>query len=286
MGFDFDTNFTKIPYSHTCNAIEKIVEAMNFLNIDSKHLYFEEITSFENMKWYVVYLDIKIDLPSLNIDELQKGKFKEKINYWKCKVQEWIAEGNIIPYFEYYYKDDLLLNRYKSVFFDIPDHEQYDAFIYVYSNLKIGVGKIDNYYIEKALSKKHLSNRSSTLLERLEGLYDSNGYLVIYRGAGKPSSPLDETLSWTLDFYQAIHFAKRIYGRIYQAKVHYSKVIEYITELGESEILVYPSDVLEVKMIIGNHSHDAYFEPWPTVYRFSELSAHQVDIFSKQYAPN
>ncbi|MGE5604288.1 MAG: hypothetical protein ACM3YE_01190 [Bacteroidota bacterium] len=132
------------------------------------------------------------------------------------------------------------LSAFENVFDYIPDQYKYETFRDVYMAGEYGFQDIPESIITKVFE---LAPRD--FKDKLNGKIDKDGYLVVYRGEGSKSAPVVKAYSWTLSKKQAKWFALRFdnEGNVYKARIHIDKVIDYIEDREEEEILVRGEDV-------------------------------------------
>lgn len=115
----------------------------------------------------------------------------------------------------------------------------YNLFKYFFSYSEHGYGStaLTSSDIKKLINLK-------TDKEKKETTKQLNDEVIIYRGVGDKSTPLNQAYSWTLDINVAYFFAYYYSNdncKIYKAKVDKEKIIEYFAE--EKECFVLPEDV-------------------------------------------
>lgn len=128
----------------------------------------------------------------------------------------------------------------------IPEDQKYKLFISLYIHQEYGFSRYDKELVKEVLSAQPESVRLEAI-ERLKtklGVSD-NAVVRIYRGVGEASTPLHETLSWTISKDIANFFANRIglNGYVIEGEVKLSDVTDYLTGRNEEELLVLPEKV-------------------------------------------
>lgn len=109
---------------------------------------------------------------------------------------------------------------------------------------------VDQYHghtmLTKEMWKEALESRPADYVVELP--CEANVY-TIYRGSGSKSASIGETFSWSLDAYQAIKFAYRDSKQavVTEAKVKKEHIVDYINDRNESEVLVLPKNVMDIK---------------------------------------
>ena len=78
------------------------------------------------------------------------------------------------------------------------------------------------------------------------------GLVKIYRGQNTKSTPYQKAFSWTTSKEKAKFFATRFDpddGKLYEAMIKYENILTYIDQRGESEVIVDPDCLIDVKKI-------------------------------------
>jgi hypothetical protein len=171
-------------------------------------------------------------LPSIHTNERQKEKFLNK-DYRLFFFPEWNT-----------FAIDYFLRLYK----EIDKEKLWEVFQMLYTHANYGFEMFSNEVLEEVFT--YADNQSSIATLQGQGAVDTDGYLTIYRGEGKRSTPLENAYSWTLSKSIANRFANHFEkGRIYQAKVKVENIISYENEREEEEILVRFQDVDSLQII-------------------------------------
>jgi hypothetical protein len=136
---------------------------------------------------------------------------------------------------------------FEVLFYKVPKKYQYEFFIDFYTFKECHFGDIDKQIAEQAFSLA-----PKKFKRKLKKCIEPDGYITIYRGEASASTPAKDAYSWTLKKDIAKFFATRWWqdGIIYIAKVKLDKIIDYIDDRSEDEILVRYKDV----QIIGQES--------------------------------
>jgi hypothetical protein len=135
------------------------------------------------------------------------------------------------------------LIAYSSIFDLIPDDKKYEVFARAYC-------MPDRGYVMPKIITKIAKLKPKELVESLKKITNNEGYITIYRGENARSTELKKALSWTLTRKQAVFFATTYTplripenGCLYTANADINKVIAYITEGDEEEILIRYKDI-------------------------------------------
>lgn len=167
--------------------------------------------------------------------------YKQKQDFFKSKLKN--EDYNAI--FQRTDKKILIpmfIKEYKS----IPDKQKYDVFKDLYIRSEYGFGQLPSIIIKDLVSKRELSEewheRMNAFSDEIESKKNYDGTITVYRGEGKQSTPETTALSWTLDKQKAEFFANRFsgHGRILKKNIKPDKVIDFLQDRGESEILIIP----------------------------------------------
>lgn len=123
----------------------------------------------------------------------------------------------------------------------IPEDKLYETFIRAYCKSDYNLeNALKNIKVKDIISKKRLSDEQK--LSVIDGCEEFVGDKIkIYRAQGSMSIPLEDAISWTLDYSVAKHFAKECNtsrdGVIYEAYVSLNNITDYINKR-ENEIIV------------------------------------------------
>ncbi len=136
----------------------------------------------------------------------------------------------------------IALTAYQHLFHLIPDEQKYDLFLHVYCRSESGYSSFPEEIVRQAA----LFRKNALALPGV----GRDGFVDLYRGMSHLSTPIDKAFSWTLSLRTAILFAVRFRldrkaGTVYKISVHQDKVVAYITDRKEDEIIVLPSDIRE-----------------------------------------
>jgi len=136
----------------------------------------------------------------------------------------------------------IALTVYQHLFHLIPDEQKYDLFLHVYCRSESGFSSFPEGIVrEAARFRKH---------DLVFPGANSEGFVDLYRGMASQSTSTDKAFSWTLNLRTAICFAIRFRldrksGIVYRINVHQDKIVAYITDRREDEVIVLPSDIRE-----------------------------------------
>ena len=129
---------------------------------------------------------------------------------------------------------------FDEIYSEIPLEERYKSFIDLYVRHDYGASVFDTNIIENAISNQNLEYREHALNKLLKEAELKNEKIVVYRGMGDKSTPIDKAMSWTLSEKTAFFFAERLgeSGSVYKGLVDIKNVIDYITSRSESEVFL------------------------------------------------
>ena len=140
----------------------------------------------------------------------------------------------------------ITLDFYISSFDDIPDDQKYDCFEDIYSRSEYGFSNMDKDFFLNIFKYKPKVDLSENIKP------DDNGLVKIYRGQNTKSTPYQKAFSWTIDKEKAIFFATRFDkygGELYEAMVKFEDILAYIDRRGESEVIINPDCLIDVKRV-------------------------------------
>lgn len=257
---DYDLSLDLTTITHISDVADYLGISIEDIYIDTKGLY--------NLCIYQP--GIFIEICYLNKKMLEEMKVKERYQALKKYIHECIVKKDFYKMF-FMVEKRIALITYKDFFDQIPDEDKYPIFRDLYTKMEYGFNYIGNDFAEEVLKYKKSDKR---IHSKLNKLCDTNGYITIYRGIGKKSTSVEEAYSWTTHLYTAIKFATRFndVGDVYTAKIHKSKVIDYIETRCEFEILAKFPDLANIEKM--------------DFYTFSNLSNElnkDGDLFSKYH---
>ena len=140
----------------------------------------------------------------------------------------------------------IALDFYIQSFNDIPDDQKYDCFEDIYSRSEYGFSSLNKKFFLNIFKYKSKENLSENIKP------DANGLVKIYRGQNTKSTHYKKAFSWTIDKEKAIFFATRFDeygGELYEAMVKFEDILAYIDRRGESEVIIDPVCLIDVKKI-------------------------------------
>lgn len=164
------------------------------------------------------------------------------LDLWNL-LKEAVLDGEYTSAFKYMNRQ-YYIAAYTSIFEFIPDTKKYEQFVDAYMMPDIGL-------VNPEIIAKIFELRPKELAENLKQKADDEGCITLYRGESEKSTKLQRALSWTLNRDVAVWFAKRFnssgIGCVYTANANISKVIAYITDREEDEILIRYRDIKNIK---------------------------------------
>jgi hypothetical protein len=178
------------------------------------------------------WLTSEFALPCLKVDEHYKKEFENK-NYHLMFFPE--TNPFAIDYFIRWYKQ-------------IDKSSLWEIFKMIYTFANYGFSMFPEEMLEEIFSLADNQRVLASLREK--GAIDKDGYVTIYRGEGKRSTPLEKAYSWTLSLQIAQKFAHHFeVGNVYRGKVKAEKIIDYDNERNEEEVLVRFKDIEDIEVL-------------------------------------
>lgn len=131
---------------------------------------------------------------------------------------------------------------FEEVYEEIPPEQRYQLFMNMYVLHDYGVQIFPSHIVKDAISNQSPEYRDVAMRRLLDDAEIEDGKIVVYRGMGNGSTPIEKAMSWTLSEKTAFFFAKRLgeTGKVYKGLVRVEEVIDYITRRSESEVLINP----------------------------------------------
>ncbi|KZR56951.1 hypothetical protein [Bacillus badius] len=153
-------------------------------------------------------------------------------------IQNLLKEKNFFLLLSTIVDKSILIRSYLKLFKEIPDQEKFDLFIKVYNRSEYHFDELDERFLEQLMKYRPSNSIYNPLSSFLE-----KEMIEVYRGVGKLSLPASKGFSWTLDKKVAEWFASRFSdgGAVYRACIRPDKIIAYIKERNEEEIILLPS---------------------------------------------
>lgn len=210
----------------------------NGLSIDNVH----ESTSWSNTFWYI---DTPVFIPlfTLNIEDLEMHQLPQRVEAQKGSLDKYWREEKYETFFGFVEKK-FSFDLFMQLHTQIPVFERYDVFIDLYTRNDYGFQQLDEEVVHRILAPRK-GQRGKRHFD-----IDKDGFVTIFRGMQDKSAPPETAYSWTTDITKAEYFATRfnsIYSALYTAKVHYTKIVDFITTRNESEVIILPEDLTSIQ---------------------------------------
>lgn len=212
-----------------------IEEAVKFLGVDEKDIYFDP-TSMMNR--YIYYKPpIFISLHDLKKEVLEMMRMKDMIAQHVKKFEDLKAKKDYEGIFRYMDKK-ILIPSFNDMFNQIPKEEAYDIFIDLYVRSEYGFEQFDQTVLSKVFEYRHFSKDWHKRIKDLEKKTKGKDFWI-YRGITPKSNKIN-AMSWTKSQETAKWFANRFGGNgtILKKKVTMANVLDYLTDRNEEEILL------------------------------------------------
>jgi hypothetical protein len=225
---------------------DQIYELANSLDVDPYHFFLGNKT-FPIFYYNKHVLYKLLPLACYQTDSI--GHVKHDIHLKTELISEALNNNDFEKAFLFIDKS-IRFDSYVELFDLIPEEKKYDIFLDLYTSAEYGFGDFRIDAIKQIFEYRKFSKKKKSIRKRLKRVANQEGYIEIFRGVGKLSTPAREGLSWTINLEKAYFFAYRFqdpHGKVYKAKVHVSKVLEFITERNESEILVLPENIINIE---------------------------------------
>lgn len=216
---------------------KEIENVIKYYNMDINNFYkvLGRIFKYCYMRDYVF-----VEIYDMSIQGFEALKVKDIIEFREKYLKEALDKKDYERFFSMIDKprrlhwfsrlcDDMELNEAKLMFKDI------------YSSIEYGFS-----VISKDMIKKYLYNDD---LDRSQ----FEEIVTIYRGEASKSNTYDKAYSWTTDIKIAEFFANRFNTndkRIYEAKIKREDIIDYIENRNESEVILIPDNLINVKRLL------------------------------------
>jgi len=221
---------------------QTILEAVQYLDKPISNFYFTDnfLTPFTYISGPVM-----VDIGVFNIESLTSWHTKQRIEKIEESMNNYISKKQYNKLF-FLIEKKIALDFYIQSFDDIPDEQKYDCFEDIYSRSEYGFSNLNKDFFLNIFKYKPKENLNENIKP------DVNGLVKIYRGQNTKSTPYQKAFSWTIDKEKAIFFATRFdkyRGELYEAMVKIEDILAYIDKRGESEIIIDPDCLIDVKEI-------------------------------------
>lgn len=220
---------------------DEIEEIEEFLNIERDFLYYNShdyIHPFVYWKGPVFYQFIgKMDINTLKMIHADK-----MINQISNTMNRYIENKNYESLFSRIDKK-ILIPTFIELYDDIEDKDKYNIFIDLYVRSEYGFGMFPEDLIKDVFSKRHLSQEWKERMISFNEEFPQEE-IEIWRGVGANSADENNAFSWTTSKKTAKYFADRFSkgtGKLLSKTVNKKEILDYLTDRGESEILLMPS---------------------------------------------
>jgi hypothetical protein len=234
----------------TQQDIHKIAQ---LLDVTADTLFYEPMNIINPFCYYEEYY--YFPFPTLCLDAFQQLQLHERFHMQMKYMKKSLEEGAFDRFFLMLDKR-VRMHSFRSLFHQIPDHKKFDTFLWIYQASEYCFDSIPADFIREVMRYRMHSVRWKPFhLEKPEAIGD-DGFVTIYRGQQKESTPIEKAYSWTLDDSVAHWFAKRFSSLhdggsvVYRAKVKPEDIIAYIDNRNEKEVLVFFETLRDV-MVIG-----------------------------------
>lgn len=224
---------------------EEMIKEYNKHGLDANLVIVNNIYKNIIVDYFYIFLDIPIRINTTELT-MQASCLKKNVN----KVHECITgKETDLSLLLMYVEKRYLLHVLNLIYFDISNKlERRKFFREVYQTIEDGFTEIDEEIIKDGFTlNKDEKYKLKTQLDTLS----NDEYLIIYRGQGSKSTPINKAYSWTTDLEVAKFFRDRYNSlnedkKLYSAKVKKDKVIYYTNDRKESEIIINYKDLEEV----------------------------------------
>lgn len=217
---------------------DEVVEICDEYGINPENMYV--CNNISNPYWYwdgIIFVSVfQISKQAFEMFEMDK-RVKVKEDMVK-KAYETKDFYEVIAFTEDFLKPYILNDIYREV----PCEERYELFREIYTYIDYSHKVIKKEVIDEAISCQTEAFKKDLML-KLNSL-SNNDFITVYRGEGTYSISHESAMSWTTDINVARRFAVK--GSVYKGEVLKGNVIDYIEDRNESEILVYPSNVMNI----------------------------------------
>lgn len=215
---------------------EKVIEHYN-LDINDFYYVKGRLYKYCYMRDYVF-----VEIYNMSIEGFKTYQIIETINFREQYFKRALENKNYGDFF-------CMLDKPRRLYWfiqlcnEMSKAEARFVFRYIYTSMEYGFKEIPEKMIEEYLYNDDLDRNQ----------FDE--IVTIYRGEGSKSNTYDKAYSWTLDRKIAVFFANRFNKndnnkRLYKAEVKREDIIDCIENRNESEIIVLPKNIMNVKRLM------------------------------------
>lgn len=220
-------------------AYEEVESYLKELNLSIENVYIAEKGYYPF--WYVEGF-VYIPLPTLDPEVLDMYALRGRVKEQARILKKHLASEDYESFFSLLEKQ-FTFDVFFQILDEIPEEKQYETFKDIYVSNYYGFKDLDKVVVRRLFE----SHRGKASLISLTP--DDEGYVTIYRGVQDESTPIEEAYSWSIKRSVAERFATSYTSKIniiYKAKIHVSKIVDYITQRSEYEILAMPEDIEDI----------------------------------------
>ncbi|AFV21349.1 MULTISPECIES: hypothetical protein [Bacillus] len=231
---------------------DEVIEVCDEFGINPENMYV--CKNIAEPFWYwdgIVFVSVvQISEQAFIMMDMEKRvKAKENLVKEAYKTKDFYK---VFSFTEDFLKPYILNKIYR----EIPCEERYKLFREIYTYINYSHKVIKKEVIDEAISCQTEEFKKELML-KLNSL-SNNDFVVVYRGEGTFSVSHETAMSWTTNIQVARKFAVK--GSVYKGEVLKENVIDYIEDRNESEILVYPSNVMNITEITKKKELDVMKE--------------------------
>lgn len=147
---------------------------------------------------------------------------------------------------------------FETIYQDIPVTKRYELFMDIFVMQDYGFSAFPPELVQDAIFHQKKAERNRAIQKLSENVTVQDGKIVVYRGMGNESTPVDKAMSWTISEKTAYFFANRLgkEGRVVKGVVELTHVIDYITRRNEEEVIILPGhvEITEAEEMVGTES--------------------------------
>ena len=235
-------DFEKVPFSSPL-VVTEAEWIKKYPSIDSKRVYYSGAYC-GTVFYYEPEEHVLINLAYYFLQEPEKAQ--SAFQHRRQDIIQAIKTGDYF-YAVSHLEHATLLHIARDIILSLaPSHALYQFFMNIYIYADSGAGLFTEEVVHRLMDAKSIEQKIATE----ESLKDFPDEIVVYRGEGSASTPVNKAFSWTTSKKVAYHFATFYTGKKYQvitAKVKKADVVERFTERGEEELVLLPSTVYDKK---------------------------------------
>ena len=182
-------------------------------------------------------------------EALDMMQVRKRFDYKRDVFRKHLSENDYESLFSRVDKK-ILIPTFIDMYSQIPEDQKYNIFTDLYQRSEYGFGMFPKEIIQNVFSLRKKSSgwkkRMREFNSEIKDKKNDDGSITVHRGANDKSSKEENAYSWTLSPETADFFANRFnkgQGKTITKNIDPSIVLDYLSDRGESEVIIFPSSM-------------------------------------------